>query len=65
MRPPEIENSSREERETVIREMFKCRGDCDACGLCAVFRGKEPEIAYQDYIDGKCSFLEISREFRK
>jgi hypothetical protein len=64
MRPPEIEESTREEREQCIRSMFQCKGDCDACGLCQVFHGKEPEIAYQDYIDGKRSFLEISMEYR-
>ena len=64
MRPPEIENSTREEREQCIRKMFQCISDCDLCGLCKVFRGKEPEIAYQDYIDGKKSFLEISMEYR-
>ena len=64
MRPPDIENSTREERQAVIREMFKCIADCDACGLCRVFRGKEPEIAYQDYIEGKRSFVEISMEYR-
>ncbi|MBQ9156052.1 MAG: hypothetical protein IJ137_04670 [Eubacterium sp.] len=64
MRPPDIENSTKEERQAVIREMFKCIADCDSCGLCKVFRGKEPEIAYEDYIEGKRSFLEISMEYR-
>ena len=64
MRPPEIEDSTREEREQCIRDLFRCKGDCDACGLCQVYRGKEPEIAYQDYIEGKRSFLEISMEYR-
>lgn len=64
MRPPEISESTKEERENCIRQMFQCKGDCDVCGLCRVFHGKEPEIAYQDYIDGKRSFLEISMEYR-
>lgn len=64
MRPPEIRESTREEREMCIRQMFQCKGDCDACGICKVFHGKEPEIAYRDYIDGKRSFLEISMEYR-
>lgn len=64
MRPPEIEDSTKEEREAAIHEMFKCKGDCDNCGICAAYRGKSPEIVYQDYIDGKRSFLDISMEYR-
>jgi hypothetical protein len=64
MRPPDIENSTKEERYQCIKQMFTCKGDCDYCGQCQVFRGKEPEIVYQDYIDGKRSFLEISMEYR-
>ncbi len=64
MRPPDIKDSTRDERLACIRQMFQCKADCDSCGLCQVFHGKEPEIAYQDYIDGVRSFLEISMEYR-
>lgn len=53
MRPPEIENSTEEERREYIKNTFRCIADCDMCGLCTVFRGKDPEVAYADYINGK------------
>jgi hypothetical protein len=61
---PDIEGSTKQEREAYVRELFTCRGDCDNCGLCAIFKGKEPEIAYADYIEGIRSFREISEQYR-
>lgn len=37
MRPPEIENSTEEERREYIKNTFRCIADCDMCGLCTVF----------------------------
>jgi hypothetical protein len=34
------------------------------CGLCAAFHGKDPEIAYSDYIDGKRDYLDVSMDYR-
>ena len=34
MRPPEIENSTEEERREYIKNTFRCIADCDMCGLC-------------------------------
>ena len=53
IKPPEISDSTKEERAEYIRKKFVCISDCDMCGLCVVFHGKNPEIAYADYIDGK------------
>ncbi|MBR1815191.1 MAG: hypothetical protein IJ763_10685 [Lachnospiraceae bacterium] len=64
MRPPEIENSTPEERARCINEMYPCIADCDMCGICQVFRGKDPELAYADYIKGKRSFMEVSMDYR-
>ncbi|MBR1391030.1 MAG: hypothetical protein IJ567_06265 [Lachnospiraceae bacterium] len=64
MRPPEIEHSTREERQQYIRETFPCIADCDMCGLCVVFRGKDPEVAYKDYIDGIRGYMEVSGDYR-
>ena len=36
MRPPEIENSTEEERREYIKNTFRCIADCDMCGLCTV-----------------------------
>ena len=64
MRPPGIENSTKEEREKYVRDTFQCIADCDMCGLCAVFHGKQPEIAYADYIEGKREYLDVSADYR-
>jgi hypothetical protein len=65
MRPPEIENSTREERENYIKNTFPCIADCDMCGLCAAFHGKDPQIAYADYIEGKRDYLDVSADYRR
>lgn len=57
MRPPEIGNSTEEERRQYIKNTFRCIADCDMCGLCTVFHGKDPEVAYVDYISGKRVYL--------
>lgn len=64
MRPPEIESSTEEERRQYIKKTFPCIADCDMCGLCTVFKGKDLEIAYEDYIRGKRSYIEVSGDYR-
>lgn len=65
MRPPEIADSTREERERYIAETFACRNNCELCGICQVYGGKEPLIVYEDYIEGKEDFAEITRKYRR
>lgn len=64
MRPPEIENSTRQEREKYIKDTFWCRGDCDSCGICQVYRGTDPAIVYDEYIEGKTPFQEIASRYQ-
>lgn len=64
MRAPEIETSTETERRQYIKNAFQCIADCEMCGLCTVFREKDPELAYADYISGKRSYLEVSQEYR-
>ena len=64
MRPPSLTTSTREEREAYIRETFKCKSDCENCGMCKVLRGKTPEIAYVDYIEGKRDFSDVAADYR-
>lgn len=64
MRAPEIETSTEAERRQYIKNAFQCIADCEMCGLCTVFREKDPELAYADYISGKRSYLEVSQEYR-
>lgn len=64
MHPPEIETSTREERERYIAEAFRCKNDCEACGICKVYRGKSPEIVFAEYIAGTRDFVEINMDYR-
>lgn len=61
---PEIRESTAEERRSYIKKRFPCISDCDMCGLCTVFRGKDAEHAYEDYIAGRRSFEEVSADYR-
>jgi hypothetical protein len=61
---PEIAASTEQERRAYIKERFPCIADCDMCGLCKVFRGKDAETAYADYIKGNRSFSEVSEDYR-
>ena len=63
-RPPEIPDSTIEERRIYIRNRFPCIADCDMCGICKVFHGMDPEDAYQDYINGVRSFSDVSADYR-
>lgn len=65
MKAPAIEESTRDERESYIRHRYPCISDCDACGICAAFRGKDPMVVYRDYIGGRREFIEIAREYAR
>ena len=65
MDAPEISTSTIEERRRYIKERFPCIADCDMCGLCSVFRGKDAEKAYNDYIMGNRSFMDVSEEYKR
>lgn len=61
-----IKETSKEERQKYIDELFRCHnGDCENCGVCKIFQGISPQVVYQDYIDGKREFLDITRERNK
>ena len=64
IRPPEISESTPEQRRDYIVEKFHCISDCDSCGICTVFHGKDPEDAYRDYIEGIRSFWDVSADFK-
>ena len=57
MRAPDLKSSTIEERRQYIKNTFKCIADCDMCGLCTVFKGKDPEIAYED-------FMAVSQDYK-
>ena len=61
---PDIMNSTAEERRIYIKNKFPCIADCDMCGICTVFHGKDAEVAYEAYIRGERSFVEVSADYR-
>ena len=61
---PELTKSTIEERRAYIKERFPCIADCDMCGLCKVFHGKDAEAAFSDYIDGKRDFMDVFSDYR-
>ena len=65
LKAPEIAESTVEERREYIKTKFPCIADCDMCGLCKVFRGATAERAYDDYITGKRSYMEVSCGLQK
>lgn len=64
MQSPNIENSSKEERQAYVLEAWKCLHDCEACGKCHILKGRDAEIVYADYINGKRSYMDITLEIR-
>ena len=64
MTPPNIENSSREERLAFVLEQWKCLHNCELCGKCNILKGCDAELLYADYIDGTRSYMDITFEIR-
>ena len=62
---PSITEATFEKRREYIKNRFPCIADCDMCGLCKVFHGKDAETAYVDYIQGKRTFLEVSEDYKR
>lgn len=61
-----IQETSREERQQYIDELFRCHhGDCENCGVCRMFQGASPQVIYQDFIDGKREFQDITKEINQ
>ena len=61
---PDITTSTADERRNYIKTRYPCIADCDMCGLCSVFHGKDPEIAYAAYIQGERTFEEVSADYK-
>ena len=63
MRSILIKDTTREEREQIIRESLDCGGGgCENCSSCWLGGGSPFDI-YQDYIDGKREISEINRTY--
>lgn len=52
-----IRNTTREEREAIVRESLGECGNCDGCGIARM------ADMYEDYINGKKEIADITREY--
>lgn len=64
MTPPPIEQSTQEARRAYVLDAWKCLHDCESCGKCRILKGKDAETLYADYIEGKCSYMDVTLELR-
>lgn len=59
-----IKDTTREEREQIIRESLDCGGGgCENCSSCWL-GGGSPFDMFQAYIDGEKEIAEINAEYR-
>ena len=63
MRSILIKDTTKEEREQIIRDSMDCGGGCENCSSCWL-GGGSPWGIYQDYIDGKREIRDINMEYR-
>ena len=61
-----IKDTTREERERIVREALfgACGADCEFCSGCDNLGGGRIDAIYQPYIDGKKEIEEINAEYR-
>ncbi len=64
MKPPSIASSTAEERLAFVRERYQCISNCDLCGMCALFHGRDAQTALVDYIEGRQELREVLMRFR-
>lgn len=64
MYPPEIQTSTTKEREDFITRRYLCISNCENCGLCIIFKGRDVLTVFKDYIEGKRPFEDIIKEYR-
>ena len=57
-----IKDTTKEEREQIIKESLDCGGGCENCSSCWLGGGSLFEL-YQPYIDGEKEIAEINREY--
>ena len=60
-----IKNTTREQRERIVRDSLSCGGGgCENCSGCGVYGAGDPYEMYRPYIEVLKELSEISREFR-
>lgn len=58
-----IKDTTKQEREQIIRQSMDCGGGCENCSSCWL-GGGSPFDMYQEYIDGKKEIAQINAEYR-
>ena len=56
-----IKDTTKEEREEIIRASLDCGGACENCSSCWLGGGSPWDI-YQDYIDGRREIADINED---
>ena len=64
MAAPSIDKSKRDERLAYVLDQWRCLHNCEICGKCSILKGREAELLYADYIDGKRSYMDITLSIR-
>ena len=57
-----IKDTTREQREEIIRSSMNCGGGCENCSSCWLGGGSPWEM-YKEYIDGKKEIAQINMEY--
>jgi hypothetical protein len=47
-----------------VSDKWQCLSNCEICGRCSMLRGRDAEIAYADYIEGRREYMDITFELR-
>jgi len=58
-----IKDTTKKEREELVRKSLDCGGGCENCSSCWL-GGGSPFDMYQDYIDGRAELSEINARYR-
>lgn len=60
-----IKDTTREEREEIVKRGLNCDTDgCAGCSACGIYGVGDVTEAYKDYIEGKAELAEISARYR-
>jgi hypothetical protein len=59
-----IKNTTKEQREQIVKDALSCGGGgCENCSACGIYGASDPYDMYQPYIDGEKELFEITKEF--
>ena len=64
MTPPSIDKSTKEERVAYVVDQWRCLHNCEICGKCSILKGRNAELLYTDYIEGRKSYMDITFDIR-